>query len=43
MLTVVKKLMINIGNLKLFIMLEDQKIKMFLQMFTLQIGMNKFL
>ena len=35
--------MINIRILKLFIMLEDQKIKMFLQMFTLQIGLNKFL
>ena len=43
MLTLVKKLMVKIRNLKLVIMLEDQNIRMFFQKVTLQIGMNKFL
>ena len=43
MLTLVKKLMVKIRNLKLVIILEDQNVRMFLQKVTLQIGMNKFL
>ena len=42
-LTLVKKLMIKIRNLKFVIILEYQSIKIFLQTFTLQIGQKKFL
>ena len=40
-LTLVKKLMIKIRNLKLVIMLEYQNIKIFLRKVTLQIGLKK--
>ena len=42
-MTVVKKLMIKILNLKLVILLEYQNIKIFLQKIKLQIGLRKFL
>ena len=42
-LTLVKKLIIKILNLKLVILLKYQNIKVFLQNVTLQIGQNKFL
>ena len=42
-LTLVKKLMIKILNLKLVVLLEYQNKKVFLQMFTLQICLKKFL
>ena len=42
-MTVVKKLMIKILNLKLIILLEYQNIKIFLQKIKLQIGLRKFL
>ena len=41
MLTLVKKLMIKIQNLKLVIMLEYRNIKMFSQKVTFQIGLKK--
>ena len=41
-LTLVKKLMIKILNLKLVVLLEYQNKKSFLQMFTLQICLKKF-
>ena len=41
--TLVKKLIITILNLKLLILLAHQNIKIFVQKFTLQIGLNKFL
>ena len=40
-LILVKKLMIKIRNLKLVVILVYQNIKMFLQKFTLQIGLKK--
>ena len=43
MLTLVKKIMIKIRNLKLVTLLEYQNIKIFLQKFTLQIGLKMFL
>ena len=42
-LTLVKKLILKILNLKLVILLEYQNIKIFLQKFTLKIGLKKFL
>ena len=39
-MTLVKKLMIKIQNLRLAILLEYQNVKMFLQKVTLQIGQN---
>ena len=42
-LTVVKKLMIKILNLKLVTLLEYQNIKILLQKVTFQIGLKKFL
>ena len=42
-LTLIKKLMINVLNLKLEILLEYQNIKIFLQNVTLQIGLKKIL
>ena len=42
-LTLMKKLMINILNLKLVILLEYQNIKIFLRKVTLQTGLKKFL
>ena len=42
-LTLVKKLMIKILNLRLVILLEYQNIKIFYQKFTIQIGLKKFL
>ena len=42
-ITIVKKLMIKILNLKLMILLEYQNIKTFLQKTMLQIGLKKFL
>ena len=42
-LTLVKKLIIKIQNLKLVIMLEHGNIKMFLQKITFQIGLKKLL
>ena len=42
-LTLVKKLMIKILNLKLVVLLEYQNKKVFLQMFTLQICLKTFL
>ena len=42
-LTVVKKLIIKILNLKLVILLEYQNIKTFLQKAEFQIGLKKFL
>ena len=41
-LTLVKKLIIKILNLKLVILLEYQNIKIILQKVTLQIGLKKF-
>ena len=38
-----KEVNIKILNLKLVILLQYQNMKMFLQMFTLQIGLKKFL
>ena len=43
MLTLIKKLIINILNLKLVILLEYQNIKIFLKMVTLQISLKKIL
>ena len=43
MLTLIKKLMTNILNLKLVILLEYQNIKIFVQKFILQICQKKFL
>ena len=43
MLTLVKKLIIKILNLKLPILLEYHNIKVFLQKVTLQINLKKFL
>ena len=42
-LTLVKKLIIKILNLKLVIILEYQNIRIFLQKVTLQIGLKRFL
>ena len=42
-LTLVKKSIIKILSLKLVILLEYQNIKIFMQNFTLQIGLKKFL
>ena len=42
-LTLVKKLILKILNLKLVILLEYQNIKTFLQKFTLKIGLKKIL
>ena len=42
-LTLVKKSIIKILSLKLVILLEYQNIKVFMQNFTLQIGLKKFL
>ena len=42
-LSLAKKIMIKILNLKLLTFLEYQNIKMFLQKVTLQIGLKKFL
>ena len=42
-LTLVKKLITKILNLKLVILLEYQNINIFLQKFTFQIGRKKFL
>ena len=42
-LTLVKKVIIKILNLKLVILLEYQNIKMFLKNVPLQIGLKKFL
>ena len=42
-LTLVKKLIIKILNLKSGILLEYQNIKIFLQKVTLQIGLKRFL
>ena len=42
-LTLVKKLMIKILELKLLVLLQYQNIKAFLQKFTLQIYLKKFL
>ena len=42
-LTLVKKLMINILNLKLVVLLEYQNIKAFLRKAIFQIGLKKFL
>ena len=42
-ITIVKKLMIKILNLKLVILLEYQNIKTFLQKVTFQIGLKNFL
>ena len=42
-LTLIRKLMINILNLKLVIPLEYQNIKTFLQKAMFQIGLKKFL
>ena len=42
-LTLVKKLMIKILNLKLVVLLEYQNIKVFLQKFTFQSCLKKFL
>ena len=42
-LTLVKKLMIKILNLKLVILLEYQNIKTFLKKTMFQIGLKKFL
>ena len=39
----IKKIIIKILNLKLVILLEYQKIKMFLQKVTLQVGLKIFL
>ena len=43
MLTLVKKLIIKVLNLKLLILFEYQNIKIFLQKITVQIGQKKFL
>ena len=42
-LTLVKKVMLKIQNLKLVIILQYQSIRMFSQKITLQIGLKKFL
>ena len=41
-LTLAKKLMITILKIKLVILLEYQHIKIYVEKFTLQIGLNKF-
>ena len=43
MLTLVKKLIIKVLNLKLLILFEYQNIKILLQKITVQIGQKKFL
>ena len=41
--TLTKKLIIKILSLKLVVLVEYQNVKIFLQKFTLQIGLKKFL